>query len=76
MSMTTRDQEQAAIHLREEVRRTQQLAHEAIDALDPALAIAHCRALRSLLWRAENQQIDLTQPVTVTESQEGEPVPA
>jgi hypothetical protein len=71
MSATTRDKDQAARQAQEEVRRTRQLAHAAIDALDPPLAIAHCRSLRSLLWRARNEKIDLTEPATGTESPEG-----
>ena len=59
-----------AEQLRRDVARTQRLACEAIDALDIPGAIAHCRALRSLLWRAQNQKIDLTEPAPETESSE------
>jgi hypothetical protein len=62
MSATTQDKAQIASRAREEIRRTQHLAHAAIDALDPPLAIAHCRSLRSMLWRAWNEKIDLTSP--------------
>jgi hypothetical protein len=65
--ITTRDPSQAANQVREEVRRTQHLIHAAVDALDPPLAIAHCRSLRSMLWRARNEKIDLTDPATETE---------
>jgi hypothetical protein len=61
MSTTTRDKNEIASQARAEIRRTQHLAHAAIDALDPPLAIAHCRSLRSMLWRARNEQIDLTE---------------
>ena len=70
-TMTAQDREQVADHVREEVRRTQRLAHDAVDALDPPLAIAHCRSLRSMLWRAQNQKVDLTHPDTGTDSPEG-----
>lgn len=65
---TTKDQE--AEHMRREVRRIQRLALDAVEGLDIAVGIAHLRSLRSLLWRAQNQKIDLTQPATVPESQE------
>ena len=58
---TTQDTGHAARQVRAAVRRTQHLAHAAIDALDPPLAIAYCRSLRSMLWRAQNQKIDLTE---------------
>ena len=54
---TTKDQE--AEHMRREVRRIQRLALDAVDGLDIAVGIAHLRSLRSLLWRARNQKIDL-----------------
>jgi len=72
MTTTTRDNDQAASQAREEVRRTQHLAHAAIDALDPPLAIAHCRSLRSMLWRARNQKIDLAEPETPTAGPEAD----
>ena len=71
MSTTTRDNDQAASQARQEIRRTQQLAHAAIDALDPPLAVALCRSLRSMLWRARNEKIDLSEPATGSEGEEG-----
>ena len=70
MTITTPDTNEIASQTREEIRRTQHLAHAAIDALDPPLAIAHCRSLRSMLWRARNEKIDLTEPAAHDESAE------
>jgi len=61
---TTKDLE--AERTRREVRRIQRLALDAVEALDIAVAIAHCRSLRSMLWRARNEKIDLTEPATPT----------
>jgi len=70
-TMTAQDREQVADHVREEVRRTQRLAHEAVDALDIAVAVALCRSLRSLVWRAQSLKFDLTDPATVIENPAG-----
>jgi hypothetical protein len=60
--MTTQapDKEQLARQLRAEITNTQRLAREAIDGLDLGIAIAHCRSLRSLLWRASNHRVAVT----------------
>ena len=60
MTAPTQDKELLARQLREEFTRTHRLAREAIDGLDLGLAIAHCRALRSLLWRAKGLKIEVT----------------
>jgi hypothetical protein len=60
MTMMTETPSPEAIQLRAELAQTQGAACDAIHRLDPAVAIAHCRALRSLLWRAERSGIDLT----------------
>jgi len=67
---TTRDPSQAANQVRDDVRRTLRLTHAAIDALDPPCVTAHCRRLRSMLWRAQNQKIDLTDRATLDERSE------
>ena len=46
--------------VRQNVARIQTLAHTAIDDLDPALTIAHARALRSTLFRAERDGVDVS----------------
>lgn len=68
---TTKDQE--AEHMRHEVGRIQRLTLGAVEELDVTLAIAHLRSLRSLLWRAQNQKIDLTEPTTPPDSPEMAP---
>ncbi len=57
---TTEDTSPEASQLRTQIRDTQDAACAAIRRLDPATGIAHCRALRSLLWRAERAGIALT----------------
>jgi hypothetical protein len=58
-SPTTKDRQ--ADQLRREVTRIQRLALEAVGELDVSSGIAHCRTLRSLLWRAGNLGLDVTQ---------------
>jgi hypothetical protein len=64
-SPTAKDRQ--ADQLRREVRRIQRLALEAVAALDVTSGIAHCRALRSLLWRADSLGLDLSDRVTEEE---------
>jgi hypothetical protein len=65
---TAKDQEAELVQ--REVRRIQQLAREAVDELDIAVGIAHLRSLRSLLWRARNENIDLTEPAAHNDGSE------
>jgi hypothetical protein len=48
--------------VRQEVRRTVRLARDALDHLDPTQAIAACRSLRSMLWRAQREGIAVAAP--------------
>ena len=70
---TTTDRE--AEHMRREVRRIQRLALDAVEGLDIAVGIAHLRSLRSLVWRARGEKIDLNEPVIGSEREEGKAMP-